>query len=50
MKLRKIKDETLVAIPKNVLEYLGWKNGDQVILEADKDKNIIIMKMIKKEN
>lgn len=38
-----------VNIPKDVQEFLGWKAGDKLIVEQEKDKDRIIITRIKEE-
>jgi len=37
----KIHQERRIAIPKHILELLGWKIGDQIIVEAYQGKLIV---------
>lgn len=39
-----------VNIPKDTQEFLGWKAGDDLLVEQNKPKDQIIITRIKKED
>ena len=43
------RGSTSVIIPKKIIEHLGWKAKDEVILYYDEDKRVIIENVSKKE-
>jgi antitoxin component of MazEF toxin-antitoxin module len=44
LKLSKNGNATYVAVPKDVLAWLGWRTGTYVWYEVREDKTIIIRK------
>lgn len=40
-------DQTAVRIPKDTQLFLGWKQGDTVIIDCNKDKDQIIITRVK---
>lgn len=47
MKIQQSGRNTFVNLPKDIRELLGWEKGDTVTVDADKDKDTIIIRRIK---
>ena len=43
-KVLKVGSSAAVTIPKKTLEELGWKVGDQVVVEIDKRKRVVLIR------
>lgn len=42
-------DATAVRIPQDTQTFLGWKQGDTVVIDSNKEKDQIIITRINKE-
>jgi AbrB family looped-hinge helix DNA binding protein len=47
-KVLKVGTSAAVTIPKKILEELGWKPGDIVVVESDKKARMVLVKPSRK--
>ncbi|KKR26465.1 MAG: hypothetical protein UT58_C0012G0020 [Microgenomates group bacterium GW2011_GWC1_39_7b] len=44
VKVIEFKGQLCVPIPKPLVKKLGWKEGDEIIVDYDKVKNVVTMR------
>lgn len=47
--IRQVEKNGIIVIPKTFRQALDIKENDQIIFEIDKEKNIIIIRPVEKE-
>lgn len=47
--IRQVEKNGIIVIPKMFRQVLNIKENDQIIFEIDKEKNIIIIRPVEKE-